>query len=390
MTAPVPYSMSTKLATQTGTGWPANGLIARCPVSKPSFSISPVMRAVRSCPWNRFRLSANADLLLFRPFLDERVLGRQQDEIRAVNRVDSGGEDLDGRLGILGTARLQREFHARPFRSPDPVLLHCQNLLGPSRQPFGRLQQFVGVRRDAEEPLLEVACRDRCPAAPARPIHDLFVGQDRIAARTPVDRRPLAIRQIALQHPQEQPLIPSVVLGKTGGNLPFPRVADADALKLPFHVLDVVERPLFRMRPVLDSGILRGHPERVPAERVQDVEPTHPLQPRHHVADHVVAHVSYVRMPRGIRKHFQAIELRAVCLLGHLEGARRPPALLPFLLDTLGLVLGHDLTIIADGRRASGRRAPRQSLVLRGPSASDPERPAPFLRAQRASLPTRR
>ncbi len=39
MTAPVPYSPSTKFATQIGTGWPVNGLIAVRPVSKPSFSI---------------------------------------------------------------------------------------------------------------------------------------------------------------------------------------------------------------------------------------------------------------------------------------------------------------------------------------------------------------
>ena len=60
MTAPVPYSASTKLAIQIGTGRPVNGLMPRRPVSKPSFSIAPVRRSVRSSArncctrsWNR-------------------------------------------------------------------------------------------------------------------------------------------------------------------------------------------------------------------------------------------------------------------------------------------------------------------------------------------------
>ena len=48
ITAPVPYSASTKLATQMGTGHPVNGLMQRRPVSKPSFSMAPVRRSVRS------------------------------------------------------------------------------------------------------------------------------------------------------------------------------------------------------------------------------------------------------------------------------------------------------------------------------------------------------
>ena len=60
MTAPVPYSPSTKFATHTGTGCPVNGLITRRPVSKPSFSTSPVIRAVRSCARNAAACARNA------------------------------------------------------------------------------------------------------------------------------------------------------------------------------------------------------------------------------------------------------------------------------------------------------------------------------------------
>ena len=53
MIAPVPYSARTKLAIQIGTGSPVKGLTALRPVSKPSFSICPVSRAVRSSARNR-------------------------------------------------------------------------------------------------------------------------------------------------------------------------------------------------------------------------------------------------------------------------------------------------------------------------------------------------
>ena len=51
ITAPVPYSPSTKFATQIGTCWPVKGFTANRPVLNPSFSTSPVSLALRS--WRR-------------------------------------------------------------------------------------------------------------------------------------------------------------------------------------------------------------------------------------------------------------------------------------------------------------------------------------------------
>ena len=70
-------------------------------------------------------------------------------------------------------------------------------------------------------------------------------------------------------------------------------------LELPLHVGDVLERPGLRVRAVLDCGVLGRQAERVPAERMQDVEPAHPLHARNDVADHVVADVADVRVPDG-------------------------------------------------------------------------------------------
>ena len=115
--------------------------------------------------------------------LDQRMLGRQHDEVRAIDRVDARGENLDRLI-----ATDQRKPHARAFRSADPVALHHDDLVGPVGERLEPLQELVGVLRDAEEPLLEVPRRDGGPAAPARAVNHLLVGEHGIAARTPVHR----------------------------------------------------------------------------------------------------------------------------------------------------------------------------------------------------------
>ena len=213
-----------------------------------------------------------------------------------------------------------------PSDLPDPVPLHRQNLLGPFGQAIGRLEQLVGVVGDAEEPLLELANGDRRAAAPAAAVHDLLVGEDRLAARAPVDVGAPLVGDVALQHLQEQPLVPVVVGRQAGGDLALPGVADADALQLPLHVRDVLERPFLGMRAVLDRGVLGRQAERVPAERMQHVEAAHPLHARDDVANHVVADVPDVGVPRGVGEHLEAVVLRPGGVLGHFERARRRPS----------------------------------------------------------------
>ena len=60
---------------------------------------------------------------------------------------------------------------------------------------------------------------------------------------------------------------------------------------------------------MLNRRVFRRQPEGVPAEGMQDVKPSHPLGPGDHVADHVVAHVTDVRVAGRIGKHHEAVEL---------------------------------------------------------------------------------
>ena len=267
---------------------------------------------------------------------DQAVLRREHHERRAEDRVDARREDFDRIVRAL-----DREAHARAFRSPDPVPLHRQDFFGPLRQPFGRLQQIVRVVGDLEEPLLEILLHHRRAAAPARAVDDLFVGEHGVVDRTPVHGRAPAIGQALLEHAREQPLVPVVVVRQAGRQLALPRVADPETLQLPLHVGDVAERGRFGVDAALDRGVLRGQAERVPPERVQDVETLQPLQPRDDVADDVVANVPDVRVPGGIREHFEAVELRLRRIFGDFKGAGLGPVRLPFPVQFLRVIFGH-------------------------------------------------
>ena len=179
MIAPVPYSASTKLAIQIGTGLPVNGLIALRPVSKPSFSMAPVSRASRSRARNCATCSRNAvdPALSRREPIDHPVLRRQQHERRAVDRVDPGGEDLDGVVAVG-----ERELDARALGAADPVPLHHDDFFRPLGERLEARQELVGIGGDAEEPLLQIAGRRPSAAAPAGAVDHLLVGQHRVVS----------------------------------------------------------------------------------------------------------------------------------------------------------------------------------------------------------------
>src|SRR5579864_5084561 len=217
--------------------------------------------------------------------VDEGVFGPEEDEGRTKDRIQASREDLD----VV-------EPDACALRPAYPIALHRQDFVRPPGQRIERVEQFIGVLRDAQEPLIEFARRDGRPAPPAAAVHDLFVREHRLVGLAPVDGRPATKRQATLEHAREEPLVPSVVLRQTGRNLAVPRVADAQSLKLALHMGDVVERPLLRMHATLDRGVLGRQAEGVPAERMEHVVPAHPPGAGHHVADEVVADVPDVRV----------------------------------------------------------------------------------------------
>ena len=83
--------------------------------------------------------------------------------------VRSGGEDAQ----LLAASVMRRlrygEVHFGPFRSADPVCLHCADRFWPVETLKG--EELIGVVGDLEEPLRQVALGDLGGAAPADAIN---------------------------------------------------------------------------------------------------------------------------------------------------------------------------------------------------------------------------
>ena len=125
--------------------------------------------------------------------------------------------------GNRGFTTFDGERHLCTGGAADPVALHEQNLLGPvALELLHVVEQPIRVLRDAQVPLRELLLRDNGVAALAQALHDLLVREHRLTRRTPVHGRCLAVRESALVHLEEEPLVPVVVLRITGVEHPIP------------------------------------------------------------------------------------------------------------------------------------------------------------------------
>ncbi len=70
-----------------------------------------------------------------------------------------------------------------------------------------------------QEPLLHFLLLDKRFTPPALLADDLFIRQDSLALRTPVDLAFSAVSQIPVEHLQKNPLVPLVILRQTGVDL---------------------------------------------------------------------------------------------------------------------------------------------------------------------------
>ena len=176
--------------------------------------------------------------------LDERMLGRQDEERRAEQRVGPRREDGNVRVELVDP-----EQDLRALRATDPVALDRLRPLRPPRRPSGRSYSSSSSAYSVmlEEPLLEVARLDLRAAALAAAVDDVLVRDDRLVVRAPVDRRRLAVGEAALEEPQEQPLRPAVEAGLVGRDLAVPVDRPAEPLHLLADDDDVALGDLPRM-----------------------------------------------------------------------------------------------------------------------------------------------
>ena len=171
---------------------------------------------------------------------------------------------------------------------------------------------------------------------------DLLARQRHLVLRAPVDRGHRAVGQAALEEPQEEPLVPLVVLGLAGDDLGVPVERRAHRAQLAAHVLDVAHRPDARVDVARDRGVLGRQPERVEADREEDVVAVHPPEARDRVGRRLDVPVPDVQVARRVRVHREQVELAParVVEVGVVR-ARLVPARLPARLD-LGRVVALD------------------------------------------------
>ncbi|ABA48399.1 hypothetical protein BURPS1710b_3452 [Burkholderia pseudomallei 1710b] len=264
----------------------------------------------------------------------ERMLGRDRAERDAHDRVGARREHAQQLLLAVELVR-KAEVHAEALA--DPVVLHHLHALGPT-EAVEIVQQLVRVLRDPHVVHRDLALFDERARAPAAPVDHLLVREHGLVDRVPVHGARLLVRDALLEHLQEQPLVPLVVVGLAGRDLARPVDREAHRLHLLLHVSDVLVRPLRGRHAVGHRGVLGRHPECVPTHRHQRVIAVHPQIAVHHVVDRVVAHVTHVQLAGRVRQHRHAVELLAVRVFLRAVGIGCAPVALGGGFDVGGYV----------------------------------------------------
>ena len=251
----------------------------------------------------------------------QRMVGGKGDEAGSENGVMPGGEDLDRAPFRCEVAGRERKIEPKPFTPTNPVALHDPDAFGPPLQALAGLQQFLGKLGNAEEPLCHLAALDQRVRAPSPAVDHLFVRQDRLIDRIPVDDRAAAVHAARFQKVKKQRLLCAVILDVAGGEFAAPVQGEAHAAQLLPHGGDVVAGPAPGMDSTVPGGVLGRKSERVPSHRVEDAETRRPLVTGKHVPKGVIAHMPDMDPSGRIRKHLEHI----VLLAGGSRAARKLP-----------------------------------------------------------------
>ena len=276
------------------------------------------------------------------------VLGSQDKEGNAKERVGTGGEDGDLTLVALdGLAILiaQGKVDLGALGAADPVGLHLLDALGPAGELLQVVEQLLRVLGNLEVPLLQVALLGLGATAPALALGDLLVGQNSLAGGTPVDRVLLTVDQALFPHLLKDPLAPAIVVGAAGLDHAIQIVGEAHALHRGERLVHILIRPGGSLRVVLDGGVLGGQAKGVEANGMQHVIAAHAGLTGHGIADGVVARVAHVQVARRIREHLEHVLLGLACVGVDGKEVGVLPGLHPLGLNGLRVV-GRDLVLM--------------------------------------------
>ena len=263
--------------------------------------------------------------------IDQRMFRREHHVGGAVKRVRSRGEYPD-----FFVVDLKIDFRA--FASADPISLEQLDSLRPI-EAFKFINQSLRVSGNAQHPLPHRPPDDWKSADFAFAINHFFVRQNGAKLRTPVHQhignvseanfiRILAAISLDRLGPvrfriepriinlEKDPLRPFEVTRIGGVDFTVPIIGETDPLQLRFEFRDVLAGGDGRMLAALDRVLLGRQPERVPAHRMEDIEPAHPFVTRDDVGGRIAFRMSDVQTGAArIRKHIEHVEFR----LGRIE-----------------------------------------------------------------------
>ena len=270
---------------------------------------------------------------LVHPLLHQLMLGRQHHVGRAEQRIGAGGKNQN----VVAQGRLEGDFRA--VAAADPVDLLSLDPVDVI-QPLQLIDESVGILGDTQHPLTLFLADNRSTAALANTLHHFLVGQNALAAGTPVNRHLRLIGQALLVHLQENPLGPLEILGICGIDLTIPVEAVAQGLKLPAEIYDVVLRHDSGMDVILDGIVLRRQAEGVIAHGEQHVHAAHSLLPGNDVHSRVGSGMTHMETGAGgIRELHQAKEFGLVAAIDGSIELLFLPDFLPFFFNLCKFVV---------------------------------------------------
>ena len=99
----------------------------------------------------------------------QRMIRRQRHEFGAEQGVRPGGEDVQLALAIRRRRRIERKADQQAFAAADPVLLHQPDFFRPAVERVERVEQFLRIFGDLEDPWLISRCSTSAPERQPRP-----------------------------------------------------------------------------------------------------------------------------------------------------------------------------------------------------------------------------
>ena len=295
------------------------------------------------------------------PLLQQRMLRRNDHIGRTEKGIGTGGVDGDivAHIGLKGDLRTGR--------ATDPVLLLDLHALD-EIQIVQVINETVGILGNAEHPLALFLADHLAAAALAHALHHFLVGQDALAAGAPVHRHGGLVGQAVLEHLQEDPLGPLIILGVGGVYAAVPIEAVAQHFKLAGKVLDVFLGDHSGMDMVFDGEVLRGQAKGVKADGEQNIVALHALFTGNHVDGGKGPGMAHMESRcGGIRKLDKAVKLFTGLVAGNgAIGLGFFPIVLPFFLNGRKIVL-HTVSPLSEYLFAHNKaKRPRPHKSVRG------------------------